>query len=275
MIVADVRTDGQGKFTFTLLHEFVVRIQVSIAGYDRWIGGDSFEEAQEFDLRLGEEITDVRYVESGLLLERPAETLGVHDDLIVEVYDADTQRSIWPGGSSMGGSSHLHAIANLSPGNYWLHITPAGSLRCRWLAQWYDRADDSAGATVIRIQDEGETVPIGLNLIQGGSINGTVSWTWSEETAYTRVCLTTASSAEHLGRLTLGSFWQEMSEERYEMLGLPDGGYKIGAWICSDYPYNCEPINVSWYPGTADWESAEVVEIRDLGDIEGIDLELP
>ena len=48
-------------------------------------------------------------------------------------------------------------------------------------------------------------------------------------------------------------------------LGLPDGDFKVGAWPVGEGRdwLDPPPADTVWYPGTEDWDSASVVEIRD------------
>jgi hypothetical protein len=63
----------------------------------------------------------------------------------------------------------------------------------------------------------------------------------------------------------------------FEILGLPDGRWKIGAtrdyffWGCPD----SLPDDMVWYPGTPDWEAATAIEIRDHAEIDGIEIPAP
>lgn len=274
-IVAETETDWLGSFAFNLIIPTHVRVLVAIGRYTRWIGGRGFEDAEEFDLQLGEEISGVRLVESGLLLETPIGSFMDTWCMRAEVLYAEDLTPVWEAGGRLFGRNHLVPIPNLTTGDYIIHLSPAEFLHSAWLSQWYDGAESPEQATVVSIQQDGEVVPLTLHLERGGVIEGTVTWPWGAGFEYVWICATTADSEEHLGAIRLGHPWLSLPEAAFTLRGFPNGDYKIGGWVCDRSDPNCAPATATWYPGTPEWSSAMVIAIRDHEDVSGIEFEIP
>jgi len=56
----------------------------------------------------------------------------------------------------------------------------------------------------------------------------------------------------------------------YEVEGLPDGDWKIGAWLRAEGYPDQPPAGTVWYPGTTDWNEAGVIQVRNHADVTGI-----
>lgn len=275
-IVAKTQTDCFGNFIFDLLVPTRARVLAVIrCWFTRWIGGESFEEAEEFDLQLGEEISGIRLVESGLLLEAPADGILDMWRMQAEVVHADDLTPVWQFSACfLLSQTNLVPIPNLTPGDYIIRLSPIEFFSSRWLSQWYDRAESPEQATIISILQAGEVVPITLHMESGGTIQGTVTRSCGDEPEFTWICATTADSEEHLGATMLTSPRDVQSEAAFTLRGLPNGDYKIGCWVCGLYDPDCPPASVTWYPGTPNWSAATVVAIRDHEDVSGIDFEI-
>ncbi len=274
-IVAETETDWLGSFVFNLLMPTRARVLVAIGRYTRWIGGRGFEDAEEFDLQPGEEISGVRLVESGLLLETPIGSFMDTWWMRAEVLYAEDLTPVWETGGWPFGLSHFVPIPNLTTGDYIIHLSPVAFLYSAWLSQWYDEAESPEQATVVSIQQDGEVVALTLHLERGGIIQGTVTWPWGAGSEYVWICATTADSEEHLGAVGLDNPWLSLPEAAFTLRGLPNGDYKIGGWVCDRLDPNCAPVTATWYPGTPEWSSAMVIAIRDHEDVSGIEFEIP
>ena len=274
--VADAQADWQGGFSIGLFFPARVRLLVRMGDFTRWIGGERYTDAEVFDLRLGEEISGIRLEESGLLIEIPLDDLPEVWDLIAELVHAD---DLAPLASHpriyFDERSRLIPVPNLLPGDYLLRLRPRRFLRHPWLEQWHDRAADAAQATVISLGAGGEVVPVALHPERGATIYGTIECPPGDGRTFAWICLTRATSSEHLGIQHRGRSSTPPAPVDYALKGLADGDYKVGAWLCTHPEYECPPENVMWYPGTADRDSATVIEIRDHQDVDGIILEFP
>jgi hypothetical protein len=263
--------DDTGEFLAELFVPEPVRILVDITGIERWIGGTSFEEATEFDPQRGEEISDVRLIESGLLLRIDDPTQQRHWEATVKLFDASTGTSAAVLEFYRGMRIDLVAMPNLTPGEYLLEIRPTTFLQTEWIPQWYDRATSMDTATPIVIAAEGEVVPVDVRLEKGGKIIGDV-WMEGENAPWAAVVFVTSSdSQEILGKID-PRVYSLIRPFSYTAAGLPDGDYKVGAWPQFHGGHPAEPPEGTlWYPGTADWDSATILSIRDQAEMQGID----
>src|SRR5262245_36807174 len=73
--LADAYATLDGAFTLKFIDAQPVRLSVSIIDIERWIGGDTFEEATTFHPREGQRLDNVSFVEGGIYcrLEGPAD----------------------------------------------------------------------------------------------------------------------------------------------------------------------------------------------------------
>jgi hypothetical protein len=246
---------------------------VEIIALSRWIGGSNFEEATEFDLQRGEEITGVRLTESGLLLRIENPTEQNRWDAAAELVDASTGRQSAVLEIHRAESIDLVAFPNLTPGEYLLELQPVPFLSTEWIPQWYDRAASMETATPIVIAAEGMVVPIDIHLEMGGKIVGDV-WMEGKDAPWGAVVFVTSShSREILGKIDPYS-WSLVRPFPFTAAGLPDGDYRVGAWPQFGYTHPDEPPEGTlWYPGTTDWDSASVLTILDHEEILGIDFQ--
>jgi hypothetical protein len=247
--VAAWGTDDQGTFTVEVYQEMRARLLIAIEGVLRWHGGDGFEEASELDLRLGQE-TGVEILESGI-----AGFLGA-DGQGVELYDEAGRRL---GKSNLVGDDGLFRLPNLTPDRYYLRIDRGD----HWIPHWFDGADEVESATPILIEEEGTVVWIEpVNLIEGGRISGQILDPNGEPILAGWVLVTGADPPQQDQHRH-----QVASEEgRYEIRHVEDGRFKVGAWTGTQ--------NHTWYPGVADWDSAEVITIEGHEHLSGIDIQL-
>ena len=235
-----------------------VKLGVSMSDRVQWIGGDDFSSATLFAPEPGEEITGASLEESGIacILEGPGP---------IAWHGAEFQL-FYPDGRPLPGSFGDYAnpafFSNLRPGTYFLYITRNGWGQ-PWHPQWYDGADSLAAATPITIAAPGEVVEITAHLREGGRISGRV--TRSGEPAggvWISVRLTDGTLSEsHVARTNAG-------DGAFELVGLSDGGYRVGAR---------NPSNTAtyWYPGTYDPASAETILIENHNAVADIEWRIP
>ncbi len=274
--LAAIETDAYGVFAANLLIAADVRIRVFMGNFGRWIGGESFEQAEVFKLRLGQEVTDILLEEGGLLIDSSSESRVDLWDLGGEIVHAENLSPVESHASMyFHGDSRFHPIPNLPPGDYLFRLYPSYPLASPYLDQWHDRAASEEEALVISIAEAGEVVPLTLRPLRGATIRGRITWT-PQPRSYPVIFATTATSPEPLGKRGPDS-WPESPGEAcdFSLHGLADGDYKVGAWLYTHSGWEPPPDSVAWHPGTADWDSAAVIEIRNCQDVEGIAIELP
>jgi hypothetical protein len=123
-------------------------------------------------------------------------------------------------------------------------------------------------ATPITIPGEGEIVSVPVTLERGGTIRGTVLTVPKDPSADYYIYITAADDPAAWGH----TFYWEW-DRSFEVEGLPNGNWKVGAWRQwkSEYPEQ-PPEETVWYPGTLDWGSAGIIEIRDFSDVSGIEI---
>ncbi|MCK4303495.1 MAG: hypothetical protein KAY24_04590 [Candidatus Eisenbacteria sp.] len=260
------RTVGDdGHFAVDVYLPGPVKLLVTQAGVEQWIGGDSFEEATIFTLESGRTVSGVRFVQSGFRLAVSTPAAGCSDAWF-RLYD--------PTDLSLVAAAHLVAsnsfigMSNLRPGTYLMEIAPRRPGWATWAPQWFDRMTSPEDARTITIAYEGEVVPLSVILEKGGTIEGTVLMAeGSEVNCY--VMITPASE-----RVRWGYCYAWDWQPDYDIRGLPDGDWKVGVWpIPADYELPAiPPDDTVWYPGTTDWNAAGVIEIRDFGDVRDIDI---
>jgi hypothetical protein len=268
--------EDDGSFRLVLMIPERVRVACEIEDTTRWIGGDDFASATEFELSPGAIVDAGTIEESGLLLELvetyPASSwrFGL---TLVRAEDGSLAHSRWISRSS---DTNLLPIANLDPGVYYLHLTNP-RLRMDWMSQWYDGAASMSAATPITVPS-GTAVPLTLTLAKGGSIGGSVLNDFEGAPSWFVIYVTQSDFRETIGRgpgCHDGGYYVGIAFP-FTARGLADGDYKVGAW-----PGDCDslrwdaPDGTIWFPGTADWDSAGVVTITEHAEVTGIDIPWP
>jgi hypothetical protein len=254
-------------------------------GVQRWIGGRSFAEATRFDLSAGGEISGLVIEEGGLLLrfEGPGSPLS-HGARVVVAEPGG--RVVWAQ-YYPGASWNLLCFPNLPPGVYAVQVSPPADSRGPWRPQWFDRGASLESARTVTLATTGEVLPIIVRLENGGRISCHVPGRVDPgdprdpEEVWPFVLLTEAAA-----RAVVRYLQVEPEGGDLEFAGLPDGEYKLG--ITVEYVDLYEPSYggadhldpllppeaTSWYGG-GDWDAAEVLTIRDAGEVTGITLEAP
>lgn len=262
------QVESDGRFALDVMLPEPVKLFVRQGDIDQWIGGPDFQTAEVFELQPGETISGVEFAQSGIhfFVDAPASATGTGN---VEIYRPDNMEMV----ASVRHTfpvRHL-AVANLWPGDYLIRVSPAdGDIgKARWFGQWFDGVETADQAQVVSITEHGEIVSLDLTLEIGGGIRGSAKTATGYLFNY-YVVVTPADEKTSLSDQAI-SFW---FEPNYEFWGLPDGDFKIGFMTSNP---QVDPISdeTVWYPGTTDWDQADVLEIREAGIIDGVDIILP
>lgn len=253
VLVGATSTNSSGHFLLELFEAQPVKLLIEIGGITNWIGGESFDEATQFEVQPQQALTGITHIESGISCQ-----LVAHDQIDISVVSAllvsDSGKAYRPDEFW----DQEIAISNLLPGRYYLYVYGY----CReqtWAAQWYDGASDMASATVIEL-GENERAQLSMALRSGGRIEGHLTRHNGRETNFARIYLF-SGSGELLcdsGTYTANSY--------FRISGLGDGGYLIAAE--DDYE------ELWWYPGTTDIDSATVISISEYNTVSDIDWSL-
>ncbi len=240
-----------GAFTLSMFLAQPVRLLTRIEGVERWVEGDSYEEARIFTVRPGDRLAGVSEVESGILvwLEGPGTSMR---------YQAGVRLI-----NSSGGTIDLSPrwrnpipVHNLPCGDYLLHVYGHCSGES-WASQWYDGAESMDEATAIRLEP-GELRVLDLHLVEGGGIQGRVYGPAGEPLDY---CYARIHGAD--GE-PLCAGWELVHGGEFSWRGLANGEYYLSAGI----PRSSE---IWWYPGEAEFDRAAPVRISDHETVTGVD----
>ncbi len=259
LFIARAIVDDEGHFALNFYIPMPVRLQVSIEGMGCWIGADNFLEATTFEPEAGGTLVIDPYIESGIVCSFSGPGSDTDHRAMISLVDA---------GGSLIMASHYNPyrvnpipIPNLAPGTYYLHVERVTDTQ-RWLPQWYDQADSLQDATPIEVFAGGEATEVTVRLIEGGAIHGRILM--SDRSPYGNWCVRVcpaSDSTDAYARVMAG----EMTGA-FSAVGLPDAAYKLGLWYGGPY---------WWYPGTWDWEAAEVISIEDHSKVTGVEWCLP
>ena len=268
LLVMDLRdVEEDGSYAVDLHLPGSVKLMVAYSDNSRqWVGGRDFASAAVFDLQLGQTITGADLVQSGLRLRMESEVS--YSSLVLDFYDPIDFSLVATRYYPYVTPGRFLAIPSLWPGSFLMRISPPDYQipTAYWAPQWYDRASSPEDARVI-VVGEGETVTLDVTIPRAGVIGGRV--VRAGDPGWPFVVVATAMD----GSVPVDHDFVVAGESDYEINGLPDGDYRIGA-----YPYDMNidwpdppPEGTVWYPGTLDWSEAAVVEIRDAAVVEGID----
>lgn len=263
--VASTTAAADGTWVLSMLGADRVRLAVSIEDDRRWIGGDSWSAATEFIVTPGTETVVPTEVESGLLVRLRGDLGWTTGSRTFTLIDGTGRAIVRRAG---GSRFDLASIPNLMPGTYLVHVRPDNPGHDVWAPQWFDGANDQGSATPVFVPGGGTVVPLTIVLGVGGEIRGRAPGAgWA-------VYVTPAAADTVWGCSNTQSL-----DAGFRVRGLADGSYKIGvARDDEDVPY-CDggghlrgDTRVAWY-GSASWDSATVVTIRDHGVVDGIEIE--
>lgn len=260
--------EDDGSFGVDIYLPRPVKVLVEQEGIEQWIGGSTFAEAQTFDLERGHTVSGIQFTQSGLRLDLTDESV-LPMDIRVRLFDADDGRTVAEWTPMIMPPGGVLRICNLRPGRYLMHLKPDYSFTGGWLPQWYDRADTPEAAQIIVIEGEGSVVQLPVVLERGGLVRGHVlDRDGSSSDFY--IFVTRAGDQAAWGT----AFASDPTLE-FEIQGLPDGDWKVGAWrqpAVHQYPDE-PPAATIWYPGTTDWETAGSISISQSSDVTGIEID--
>lgn len=270
-VVSGVQPTGiDGAFDQSLYLARPVKLRVSHAGVDQWIGGNNFASATVFDLQPGQTIRGIDAVESAAIVEliSPASTFAF---TTLEFYAAATSVLAARWRASFAPSPRVVVVPNLRPGSYRLyaHFTPRGF--AAWAPQWYAGAEQPGDARVVTIGTAGEVIRVTMSLQKGGTLSGTAVDARGESLDAV-IYVTPAASEEVWGSRSVS-----VGSPAFKIEGLPNGRWKIGAWRrAGTWPEGpVPPPGTLWYPAQTDWRSARVFTIAGFEDLDRIDFRLP
>lgn len=259
------QVEADGSFAVDLHLPGPVKVLVDHEGIRQWIGGTDFETVTVFSMESGQTISGVRLVESALRVDFPDPAFSPGQPSLRLFHSSDRSPAA---ALELPSSEGPFLIPNLRPGEYLLRVEPhqRGSYTT-WVPQWYDRASRGEEARLITIDREGVIVRIAVNLERGGRIQGVVLGPEENHLIY----LTPADEQSAWTRVFSGAAGGD-----FDMEGIPDGAWKIGAWRSAPGAYPDEPPpDTVWYPGTRDWNSAGIVSITAASEVLGIEIAPP
>ncbi len=252
-----------GSYALTIYRPRPVKLLVTQNGMSRYIGGPDFDTATVYDLAPGDTITGIDLTTSAITLDASASSPANFPYPDFELYTADATTLL---GTFVGTlyNEVIFPLPNLWPGDFLLKITPHHGYRgySPWLTQWYPGTTVVDQAERITITTSGEILPLSMTLVEGGSISGRIVGD-QVPFSYRYVRVTTANSPDQWGAV---SAWNP--DFAFSVLGLPDGGYRVGQASSRN------ATETIWYPGTTDWDTAEIITIENAGSVTGIDIPL-
>ncbi len=259
--------NGDGSFGVDVHLSGPVKLRVTQAGVEQWIGGPTFEEATTFQLEAGETISGVELVQCGmrLLVDAPVPDLT---SIVIRFYDPVDLTLLTTLSSSQ--SNMVLGVPNLWPGDYLMYVSAMRPGGVVWRPQWYDRATSSGEAQSIKLTAVGEVASLPLVLERGGVVRGRVLMDPDAPEDY-YIIVTPEGDRTPCGYEYAWDWHPE-----FEVCGLPDGDFKIGAcpidlsssWELPDPP----PAETRWFPGAVEWDDAGVITIVDGCEVEGLEL---
>jgi hypothetical protein len=255
-----VYLDAQGTGQFIAHAPLSLRLRVSIGGLARWIGGWTFSEASTFELAPGDSPQQVSYRESAILCTLQGPGPATSFNARYHLYDA-TGRALTPTFGLHPELERPAPLPNLAPGTYFLRVAPSAEGQL-WCEQWFDQSASLASATAIEIPAEGAVVPVTMHLLEGGKISGRVlEWDGSPYAGSVMVWKNDETNRPYRYVQSDGA------TGNFRAVGLPDGDYLLASFV--GYSRMC------WYPGTMSRESAVTIQVRNLGEVDGVNWQIP
>ena len=269
--ITDFSVEEDGTFARDLFWPQPLKVLVYQNGPPQYVGGPSFAEASVFDPQPGQTITGID-IQTAAILVKPSislETSWGYFPGQFELYDPDDLTLI-ARFRSWEDSPETIVLSNFWEGRFLLRIALPESERgfMPWYDQWYDGAVDSDQARSIDITQPSEILHLPWNVQVGGGVSGRVEASNTQTSILVYV-------AQADGESIWTQYWTRSYQE-FELIGLPDGEYKVGAAYWSDVSgySDSEILDIAvWYPGTG-WDSAGIITIEDAGTVEGIEIPL-
>jgi hypothetical protein len=251
--VASVRTTD-GSFVLDVFSAGPVKVRVESSDVEQWIGGNTFASAQVFELHPGDVVRDVTVTAGGIrcTLEGPRNLIYQLASLTLR---DESGRNCGP---TFGSYSPI-TVGNLRAGRYRMYVSGIGGGQ-GWGSQWYDGATSLAQATPIDVR-EGELTAVMVHLSPGGVIEGRLLQADGTPVEYGPVTITDADGAASTW------YWiqyRDLGVFRFD--GVGDGRYRLAAELEG---------GTWWFPGTANPDSAGIVEMMDHATVSGIEWRLP
>ncbi|MCK4547514.1 MAG: carboxypeptidase regulatory-like domain-containing protein [Candidatus Eisenbacteria sp.] len=258
-VTARQRVDHQGAFAVPMFAPGQVCLWYRHGDHSGWVGGSSFEEAELFHVGSGI-VIDVNPIVLSCIVGHVAESaLWEISSAYLSLYRGEPDDFL---DSYFLRNDVVFAFSGLEPGAYYLSILPhAGEA---WRPQWYDRAANRETATPIIVAEDGEIVDIEVTLEKGGVIRGRVFDATGAGVENVDLLITSISTD-----WSVPGDWRTESDGSFEIAGLPDGDLIIGVRY-----YVGEDRTYSYYPGTADPDSAEIITIIDASEVTGIEWQI-
>ena len=263
-VLRRLRVDQEGGFSADFLVPGRVKLLVSQTGIDYWIGGPGFEDATVFTLEPGRTIAGIEHDQCGihLVVDETGVPFRNGDVLIYNPTDLSLVATL----NYWNDSDRHIAVPNLWPGEFLVHIDQKSWTRGseEWRPQWFDRAATADQAQPVLLVTPGQVARLNLELEPGGKISGLIV---DEEgaTIHFRVLVYQVGQDSHWGDQSAWDF-------SFDLMGLPDGDYVIGARATS---IGWDSEEIVWHPGTLDRQEAQIIEIRDASVIENVDIVIP
>ena len=253
--VAETRCDQDGSYELVVLAPEPVKVLATdYNDVSWWVGGDSFAEAQVFDLHPGDQVTGVDGAAAGFRLDLtgPGHYLAHEFDLRIldEAGDAVAENRYY---------SSPVSVCNLPPGRYFVQVD-GYCQKQTWAGQWYPGVDSRDEAMPIDLA-AGEYRRLEMSLDPGGTIAGEMRNGDGD-----LVAIDNLGVFDAYGEPVCVDYrnWRDFQDGRFSFPGLANGTYLLGLRRWS-YDYE-----IWWYPGT--WNLIEAVPllIEDHGEISGL-----
>ncbi len=247
--------DEDGSFTCDVFVPGQVKIGTVFDYYaTQWIGGDSYETAQVFDIQPGDRFTDISVVESGIAvqLEMPGDLIGVRPAFKIR---DENDLEVWMNPTG----NNPYYFFNFRPERYFVYVEGYCDNQI-WAPQWYGDAEDFESAEPIDLV-AGELREISINLVEGGRIEGEI------RDSDGRVPSGARYQVYDLEGDPLCNYWKHWMGDRMLFSGLPDGTYLVAARDLGNEPW--------YYPGTIDFSEATQIVIENHQTVAGLVWALP
>ncbi len=158
------------------------------------------------------------------------------------------------------------AVSLLAPGAYRLRLAPDQPGVDFFLDQWFDGATGIDGATPVTVPGGGAVGRVTAHLIRGGAIDGEFTGGFQAGGEWS-LAVTPAD------RDTVWCVVNRPADSAdFQIRGLADGAYRIGASAEVISAYS-PAMPMSWYGGTASWDSAVVITVQDHQVVGGIEIQ--
>jgi hypothetical protein len=262
------RVKHDGTFSIDLHLPGSMKLLVTHGTMQQWVGGSTFEEATVYPVANGETASNIQLIESAIQLSATSAEASLNSQ-VIRFYNAHDLSFVSHWQYDVDYTNFKKTginIYNIRPGEYFMHLSPFAPGQSAWLPQWYDRKPSAESALQVVIPAAGEIVAVSVTLIEGGGILGTLVQS-AQSTQDYYIVVTPATENLVWGYANL---WSHESE--FEILGLPDGDWKLGIWPyeTGDIVSMSPPAEAFWYPADSNWNDAALFTITDHNEINDI-----